>query len=75
MKNASMFVLPLAAGLSMVLMTGTGDAAHVKDKPSCRQTWKAYKTQWRTDHKSKRMFMRECRAGTLPPLAQGTQTQ
>lgn len=34
------------------------------------QTWKAYKAQYRSEHKTRGAFMRDCRAGTLPPQAQ-----
>jgi hypothetical protein len=71
---AALLALPLAAGLTLALATA-GEAAHIKDKTKCLHTWKAYKAQFRSEHKSRGAFMRECRAGTLPPLAQGTRTQ
>ncbi len=71
----STLALPLIAGMSLVVVASTGNAAHIKDKMNCLHTWKAYKAQFRADHKGRGEFMRECRAGTLPSLAKGTSTQ
>ncbi len=69
---APMLALPLIA----VLSASAGQAAHIKDKTMCLQTWKAYKAQYRSEHKTRGAFMRECRAGTLPPQQpKGTATQ
>jgi hypothetical protein len=75
---APLFALPLIAGLTVAAVGAqqtAGGTMHIKDKTKCMHTWKAYKAQFRSDHKSRGEFMRECRAGTLPPLAKGTRTQ
>ncbi len=71
---AALLALPLIAGFTLVLAS-PGEAAHIKDKMKCLHTWKAYKAQYRSEHKTRHTFMKECRAGTLPTLAPGTRTQ
>jgi len=75
---APLLALPLIAGLTVAAVgaqQNAGGTMHLKDKTKCLQTWKAYKAQYRAEHKSRGAFMRDCRAGTLPPLAQGTRAQ
>jgi hypothetical protein len=71
---APLLALPLIAGLT-VSAVGAAQTMHVKDKTKCMHSWKAYKAQYRSEHKSRGAFMRDCRAGTLPPQAQGMRSQ
>lgn len=75
---APLLALPLVAGLTVAAIGAqqtAGGTMHIKDKMKCMHTWKAYKALYRSEHKSRGAFMRDCRAGTLPPQAQGTRSQ
>jgi hypothetical protein len=64
----------MVAGLSIAVFAGVAEAAQQRSGRDCRQDWKAHKAMYRSDGKTRRTFMRECRSGTIkqPASTQGT---
>ena len=63
--------LGLAAGLGLALFASAADAAKMSGR-QCRQEWRANKATYRSEGKSRRSFMKECRGGTMQPAQPAT---
>jgi len=60
------FRFGLITGLSLAVFAGTADAAKMSGK-QCRQDWRAHKAMYKSEGKSRRSFMKECRSGNMQP--------
>jgi hypothetical protein len=63
----------LAASLGLALFANAADAAKMSSR-QCRDEWRANRTTFKQQGKSRRSFMRACRRGTLPPAPPATTT-
>jgi len=59
------FRFGLITALSLAVFAGAADAAKMNGR-QCRQDWRAHKAMYKSEGKSRRSFMKECRSGTLP---------
>jgi hypothetical protein len=64
------------AGLSIAVFGGDAEAAN-KSRRECRQDWRAHKAMYRSEGKTKKAFMKQCRSEAAPPSApkQGASTK
>jgi hypothetical protein len=70
MQISSMLRFCMIAGVSMaVLAGGVADAAQQRTRRDCKQDWRAHKAMYQTSGKTRRTFMRECRARPVQPSA------
>ena len=53
----------LIGGLGLAVCADAAGAAGMSGR-QCRQDWRAHKTTYRQQGKTRRIFMRECRTGT-----------
>jgi hypothetical protein len=65
----SAFGLCMIAGLSVAVFADATEAAQQRSRRECRQEWRAHRATFRADGKTRRTFMRACRAGTMQPPA------
>jgi hypothetical protein len=75
-KQASrIFRFCLIAGLGGGLFADVAEGAGRSGR-ECRQDWRAHKAMYKQEGKSRRSFLRQCRAGPAPTApATGTRTQ
>src|SRR6516162_6282054 len=73
---SSMVRFCVIAGLSIAVFGGGAEAAN-KSRRECRQDWRAHKAMYRSEGKTKKAFMRQCRSEAAPPSApkQGASTK
>ena len=73
---SSMVRFCVIAGLSIAVFGGGAEAAN-KSRKECRQDWRAHKAMYRSEGKTKKAFMRQCRSEAAPPSApkQGASTK
>ena len=69
---SSMVRACVIAGLSIAVFGGVAEAAQ-KSRRECRQDWRAHKAMYRSEGKTRRAFMRQCRSEPSAPK-QGTST-
>ena len=67
--------LLMIAGLSFAVSAGITEAAQGKSGHSCRQDWRAHKAMYKSEGKTRKSFMKECRAGTIGTMAPQPQTK
>jgi hypothetical protein len=64
-KNLTVMVRAcLVAGLGLAVCAGAADAAGMSGR-QCKQDWRTHRATYRQQGKTRRIFMRECRAGTM----------
>jgi hypothetical protein len=71
-KQISIFRICAISVLGLAVFASAADAARMSSR-QCRQEWKANKAAFKQEGKTRRTFMRACRAGTAPaaPAAPG----
>jgi len=75
-QMSSMVRFCVIAGLSIAVFGGVAEAAQ-KSGRECRQDWRAHKAMYRSEGKTRKTFMRQCRSEAAQPSApqQGTSTK
>ena len=84
-RTFPMLRLLMIAGLSVAVSASITEAAQAKSGHACRKDWRAHKAMYQSEGKTRKSFIRECRAGTTgtaapqpkpqPSAPSGTRTQ
>ncbi len=56
----------MAAGLGLAVFASVADAAKMSGR-QCREEWRLNKATYRSEGKTRRIFMMQCRNGTVEP--------